>query len=66
MENNDKNTQVPQSLKTAVMPRIYFSKECDWCKKRKITRNGYLLGKLINDKKEWFICNNCNIIHDVV
>ena len=52
--------------KTAVMPRIYLSKKCDWCEKRKKTIDGYLLGKLIGDKKEWFICDNCNIINNVV
>ena len=42
------------------------TKKCDWCKKVKIVENGYLLGKMPNNEKVFFICSDCNLKHDVV
>lgn len=39
--------------------------KCDWCYKNKKTKEGYLLGKF-DSEKEWFICEKCNLKHDVV
>ena len=42
------------------------TKKCDWCKKRKKVEAMYLLGKLKEtDKKEYWICGNCNYKYDV-
>jgi len=40
-------------------------KICDWCNKPKKSKDGYFIGK-IDSEKEWFICDECNLIHDVV
>jgi hypothetical protein len=39
---------------------------CDWCNKRKPIGEGYLLGKLENETKDWFICEECNLKHDII
>ena len=41
------------------------SKKCDWCNKRKLIRKGYWLGKY-DTKKDWFICEPCNLQYDVI
>jgi hypothetical protein len=48
--------------------KISKTKKCDWCNKRKIIDNGYCIGKLENSKtdKEFFICVDCNLKHDIV
>jgi hypothetical protein len=38
---------------------------CNWCNKKKLLSNGYFLGKGL-DGKEWFICDKCNLIKDIV
>ena len=38
---------------------------CNWCNKRKLFFNGYWFGKCTNNKN-WFICEKCNLIHDIV
>lgn len=48
------------------MKNISKTKKCNWCEKRKLVTNGYLLGKLKQDGKCFFICDNCNLKHDVV
>jgi hypothetical protein len=43
------------------------TKKCDWCCKRKLTNNVYILGeKDMTDKKIWIICSECNLKYDVV
>lgn len=57
------------------------SKICNWCNKRKLKKNMYHLGvfentkKLINnggfveaikDNTDYWICDKCNLKHDVV
>jgi hypothetical protein len=48
--------------------KISKTKKCDWCNKRKIIDNGYCIGKLESSKtdKEFFICVDCNLKHDIV
>ena len=46
-----------------VLPK---TRKCDWCEKRKLVEHGYWLGKFKNETKEWFICRECNLEHDVV
>jgi site-specific DNA-adenine methylase len=48
--------------------KIIKTKKCDWCNKRKNIDNGYYIGKLessISDK-EFFICVDCNLKHNIV
>jgi hypothetical protein len=46
-----------------VLPK---TRKCDWCDKSKSVEQGYWLGKFENSKKDWFICVECNLKHDVV
>ena len=48
--------------------KIIKTKKCDWCNKRKNIDNGYYIGKLESSKtdKEFFICVDCNLKHDIV
>lgn len=46
-----------------VLPK---TRKCDWCEKRKSVEQGYWLGKFKNETKDWFICQSCNLEHDVV
>lgn len=46
-----------------VLPK---TRKCDWCDKRKSVEQGYWLGKFENGSKDWFICQECNLKHDVV
>ena len=48
------------------MKNIFKSKKCDWCRKNKKINDGYLLGKFKNSNKIYFICDKCNLKHDVV
>ena len=41
-------------------------KTCDWCKARMSAAKGTVLGKVGNTDKVWFICDVCNLKHDVV
>ena len=45
-----------------VLPK---TKKCDWCKKIKSAEQGYCLGKF-ERKKDWFICQQCNLEKEVV
>jgi len=48
--------------------KIIKTKKCDWCNKRKNIDNGYYIGKLESSKtdKEFFICVDCNLKHNIV
>jgi len=48
--------------------KISKTKKCDWCNKRKNIDNGYYIGKLESSKtdKEFFICVDCNLKHNIV
>lgn len=42
------------------------TKKCDWCKARKSPAKGTVLGKVGDTDKVWFVCNACDLKHNVV
>ena len=40
--------------------------KCDWCKKPTHIKKGYYIGKIETGGKEWFICQECNLKHNVI
>ncbi len=50
-------------MKSKVTP-LKKTCKCNWCNKYKNSEQGYKLGIL--DDKKWFICNECNLKHDVI
>ena len=42
------------------------TKKCNYCNKRKKIEDMYHLGKLEIDSKDYWICDNCNLKHDIV
>lgn len=66
MNTDDLKSESPADATPVLCEALPKTRKCDWCKKRKSAENGYLLGKLDNEKKCWFICVECNLKHDVV
>lgn len=66
MNTDDFKGESPADAKPVLCEMLPKTRKCDWCKKRKSVENGYLIGKLDNEKKCWFICVECNLKHDVV
>ena len=48
------------------MKKATKTKKCDWCYKRKKIEKGYSLGSVEGETKSYFICEKCNLKHDVV
>ncbi len=47
--------------------KLYKTKKCDWCKKRKEIGKMNYLGKITStSKKIYWICDDCNFKHDIV
>lgn len=56
--------QEGQEVKMKPKKKVPKTKQCNWCYKRKKVSDGYLA---IESKwvREYFICNECNLIHDI-
>ena len=63
VELKNKTANGTKPVLCEVLPK---TRKCDWCKKRKSVEQGYWLGKFENETKEWFICRECNLKHDIV
>jgi len=50
----------------ATKPMLGEGLKCGWCNKDANKTSGYHLGKYKGKGKDWFICNKCNLKHDVV
>lgn len=46
------------------MKSISKTKKCHWCLKRKVIDKMYFI--TVKNKKEIYICSDCNLIHDIV
>ena len=47
--------------------KLYKTKKCDWCKKRKKIGKMNYLGKVTStSKKIYWICDDCNFKHDII
>lgn len=64
-KDNLKN-ETPTDANNVLCEVLPKTRKCDWCKKRKSVEQGYWLGKFENGTKDWFICQKCNLEHDVV
>jgi hypothetical protein len=60
------NHDTPPAVKPLLCEVLTKTRKCDWCDKRKLVEQGYWLGKFKNGNKDWFICRECNLKHDVV
>ena len=54
-----------QEIYKSFKMRISKTKKCNWCNKRKVIEDMYNLS-LISEKKETWICSDCNIKEDIV
>lgn len=59
------NPSSPNCTKPLLAAGLNKSRKCDWCNKRKLVEQGYWLGKF-DTNKNWFICQSCNLKHNVV
>jgi len=66
MQTDSKKHENPTDANNVLCEVIPKTRKCDWCKKRKSVEKGYWLGKFENGTKDWFICVECNLTHDVV
>lgn len=66
MQNYNLKHETPTDANNVLCEVLPKYRKCDWCKKRKSVEQGYWLGKFENETKDWFICQECNLKHDVV
>jgi hypothetical protein len=66
MQNDNLKNQTPTDANNVLCEALPKTRKCDWCDKRKSVEQGYWLGKFENQTKDWFICVECNLKHDIV
>ena len=48
------------------MGTIKKTKKCNWCEKRKLVEDGYIINLNCLPEKPFFICDKCNLKHKIV